>query len=245
MGHAISKHRKKKRGYYSPPPSVMSLQYTPSEDGGVPNFKFLINPFNDTLEPSKNVNNDLNHTISYSNVNNTLVSSLQFDEEDLTICGNDFFSKTTMDIISLIFAYLSIDDICTIQRVSRFWCKTWEANDMWRMVVKREAKNWTCKASDYVMKCARAEADGEKQVRWKELLRDYYRKRLCCKCNGKYRICYNTPMACVRHSNIRDLVEDRGIPSGVYWLCCLEKQKSAPGCTVGGHEERREVKALR
>jgi len=150
-----------------------------------------------------------------------------------------------MDIISIIFSYLSVEDICTVQRVSRFWYRTWEANDLWKVVVRRESKEWTAKAHDYVMKCSRAELAGENVVRWKELLRDYYRKRVCCKCNGKYRMCHNTASMCVRHSGIRDLVEDRGIPSGVYWLCCLEKQKQAPGCTIGCHEERRTTDPLR
>jgi len=238
MGINISKSRKKRRAYYSPPPPAF-LPYTLSDEGVIIP-KLDNNNFNDTLElPHRYVNNTLTHTSSVDNVNYVNTSCLIFDYEDMSISGSDCFSKATMDIISVIFSYLTIDDICTVQRVSRFWYKTLEANDMWKVVVRRESKNWTAKAHDYVMKCSYAELTGENVVRWKDLLRDYYRKRNCCKCSGRYRMCYNTAVACVRHSGIRDLVEDRGIPSGVYWLCCLEKQKLASGCTIGGHEEKR------
>jgi len=177
------------------------------------------------------------HNTNNGTNSNTLAIkiALIFSEDDLDIDAGDSISQTTTDIILGICSYLSIEDICTIQRVSRFWCKTWEANCMWKVVVRRESINWTMKAHEHVLKCMRMEAEGKDTVRWKDLLKDYYRGRDCCKCGGMYRLCYNTAMACVRHSGIRDLVEDRGIPSGVYWLCCLEKQKSAPGCTVGSH----------
>jgi len=236
MGATISKARKKRRSSssFGSPIHDVATQ--------TPETVKVEDPLQDILlqVPARfNSNNQLDHTSSSSDNNALINVSLVFGEEDLDIGFSDFFSTATIDIISIIFSYLAIEDICTIQRVSRFWCKTLEANDIWKVIVRKESKNWTGKAHEYVMKCVRAEVDSGDFVRWKELLRDYYRNRDCCKCGRLYRQCFNTPAACVRHSGIRDLVEDRGIPSGVYWLCCLEKQKTAPGCTVGGHEEKR------
>lgn len=233
MGAALSKSRRKRR----------SSLVTTAPAYNAELFELPLPPpkLEDILPEPLEASNRPNNPLELTNCESTTVRnvSLVFNEEDLDISGRDLFSTSTMDLVSIIFSFLSPEDICTVQKVSRLWWKTLEANDIWKVIVRREAKNWTAKVHEYVLKCIRAEVESGDFVRWKELLKDYYRNRDCCKCGRLYKQCFNTPAACVRHSGIRDLVEDRGIPSGVYWLCCLEKQKSAVGCTVGGHEEKR------
>jgi len=239
MGISSSKsrrsHKNKKKvrvGYTQPGP--IYLHHSWHEDDIL--NRDIPKPVNNhdlIVSSSPNINNNI-HNNSEEEDNKIIIKTpLVFDDDLIEISERDCFSQATLEIIYIIFSHLSIEDICRIQRVSRCWYKSCEANAVWKDIVKRDSIFWTSK--DCVHRSLRAEGD----VRWKDLVKDMYRKRECGKCGGTYRLCYNTPAACVRHSGIRDLVEDRGIPSGVYWLCCLEPSKHAHGCTVGYHEEKR------
>lgn len=128
---------------------------------------------------------------------------LNFDGESLEIHENDSFSHSTMDIICIIFSYLSIREIFMVQQISRFWFNIGTYNRLWKDIVRRESIQWTSK--DYILKIL-AE-DTCKEITWRDIARDYSKTRACKKCNGSFQRGKNSHNACISHTGIRDLVE--------------------------------------
>jgi len=167
-----------------------------------------------------------------------LCNSINFNDEDIDISDDDQLSQATLDIIHYILRYMTCKELGRVQQCSKFFYKVGKDNYTWKRVIVRESANWVT-LDEIKEKLLLSEYD---HVKWKIVARDHFMPRYCRNCKRTFRKCENTSASCEFHSRPRDLVENQGVPSGVYWLCCLRKERDASGCEIGPHaliEERK------
>ncbi|GAM24372.1 hypothetical protein SAMD00019534_075470, partial [Acytostelium subglobosum LB1] len=169
-----------------------------------------------------------------------LIDGLDFqkDGKQFDSAPNDQFSSMALELLSHIVSYLNVRDLATLQSVSRFFYVVGRNNQVWRSLIIRDMMLWM---NIQNVRTLVAKHEHTKMIKWKKIYCDLWRQRYCRKCHRVYRQCWNHSAICKVHTDIRDIVENRGVPSGVYWLCCLAKSRDAPGCSSSFHCEEEET----
>eukprot|EP01112_Ceratiomyxa_fruticulosa_P018594 TRINITY_DN5977_c0_g1_i2.p1 TRINITY_DN5977_c0_g1~~TRINITY_DN5977_c0_g1_i2.p1 ORF type:complete len:229 (-),score=49.67 TRINITY_DN5977_c0_g1_i2:105-791(-) len=166
-----------------------------------------------------------------------LMTSVALDTTECTMDEQDFLSHSAMELVLIVLSYLTISDLCRVQQLSKFWYLTGKENQLWKKLLERECLKWNAMVNEPLLVKLKADVNSE---RWKKICVNYMMLKVCKQCKKVYRESKNNPNACRRHSGIRDIIEGRGVPSGVYWTCCLVKDKTNPGCANGPHIELQE-----
>ncbi|GAM26348.1 hypothetical protein SAMD00019534_095230 [Acytostelium subglobosum LB1] len=175
------------------------------------------------------------HTTTSPNDLLKLINSVSFELDSIELNDDDSISFMSLELLQHIASYLRVEDIITVQSVSRFWYMVGGDNQLWKMIFKRDMRHWK---NDKQPKELVSRYDRIMDVKWKKIYCDIYRQRVCTRCNVTYQQYSNTRALCTMHTDIREIVEtNRGVPSGVYWNCCLAKPKDAPGCSQSAHQD--------
>jgi len=161
-----------------------------------------------------------NDTVDEEDAKRRSKRSSTTDEENLDDLQR---AQLPVDIFLLVFSYLSVKDLCRLQRTSRFWNTLCTNSHTWKKLV--EETGWDYKHCTIIVDSST----------WKEIYKSFWRERKCIRCASLYRECNNNDYACFYHRGTRALYDDYNSgPSGVYWTCCEERDKNAQGCTIGG-----------
>eukprot|EP01132_Coremiostelium_polycephalum_P005368 gene5368-6698_t len=135
------------------------------------------------------------------------------EDSDGNNYNSDILSEVPREVLTTIILNLGIKDLISVQSTSRSLYHIIKDNLIWKDVIKKNLHSWTNK-SFIVPLLMTYNRDG---VIWKRVVCDLYRVRTCKICLKKYRNCTNVYPNCKSHSDIRDIVDNRGVPSGVYW----------------------------
>ncbi|EFA84417.1 cyclin-like F-box containing protein [Heterostelium album PN500] len=195
---------------------------------------------NNSIPIDNNFNNSPGVGISSSSSFRSSYISSSINNMDSVKLEIGKIQTISMELLLNIMSYLTVKEILTLQSVSKFWYMLIKDDMLWKYLMKRDIHNkW-----NYQLRALMSKYETQSNVNWKKIYCDQWRTRLCGKCSKTYRQCHNQNLMCKVHTGIRDIVENRGVPSGVYWLCCLAKPKNAEGCTSSSHHEDREIPNL-
>ncbi|EGC31499.1 hypothetical protein DICPUDRAFT_99196 [Dictyostelium purpureum] len=195
-----------------------------------------------TGECSKDVLSQVQKRIS------TFKGSMKIEQLDLSL--KEFNFNTDTDFISTvlskeiqykIMSYLSIYDILSMFQVNKYWYELSLNNNFWKSLLKKDLEKWSNREAIKLSIKNLESRSLQHDISWKKYYANIQRLRLCKKCGIVYRESSNCLTSCCYHADIRDIVHSRGVPSGVYWICCLSKPKQAPGCTMSCHEEENQI----
>ncbi|EGG13617.1 cyclin-like F-box containing protein [Cavenderia fasciculata] len=209
------------------------------------------------------INNNNNPTINNNNDDQEeqqqQIEDYIYDNNDNVLLDHDnhhhhqmSFSGLSQEIQLLVLSFLGFRDIVSIQKTCKYWYNVGRDNTLWRELIAREIQWWANKESIQAIlnthhSSSSSSSSSHKQqqtnniIRWKRVYCDLWRWRQCAGCGKQYRQCRNSKKSCNVHSDIRDIVHSRGVPSGVYWICCLSKPKDAAGCITKLHKELDEI----
>ncbi|KAH3745381.1 hypothetical protein Pelo_13236 [Pelomyxa schiedti] len=140
------------------------------------------------------------------------------------------------DVYSTVLSALRPKDLCSIQRVSKFWYELLRTqNELWKRAIQNEAEEgyWSTERTN-LLKSEMARKSAAGPVKWKAFCFVFLKWRHCPKCGAIFRNiqCDSTP--CKGHTGRFDLWE-KTTPYK-FWSCCRQQEENSPGCnTISKH----------
>jgi hypothetical protein len=168
-------------------------------------------------------NNNNNNNLRYELLNSMKITEFQIEMEQ-------FSQITCLEIYYKILSYLDYKTLCKIQQLSKFWYILGKDNNLWKNLTLSQSSLEKWNYLEDELKNYQNDL-----IKWKLVFRELYRLRYCTLCKKQFRKCFSNKKA-FHHSGKRELIErPNGLPTGVYWDCCLVREKESNGCTEHDH----------
>eukprot|EP00727_Mastigamoeba_balamuthi_P005954 m51a1_g1979 hypothetical protein (658) ;mRNA; r:1118690-1121164 len=153
-----------------------------------------------------------------------------------------FLADAPTQVCERVLGQLGIADLCRASRVCRLWYELVRGCDgLWRSALENDARGprWDSEQrsqAQALLAAWPAHAEGPERGHWRRLCFEFAVPRKCTSswCGRTFRRLEGK--TCTRHPGEWDLWEGPGPePTGVYWKCCSQRSRSAPGCKQDEH----------